>query len=115
IYLPVVLFLFQMALRGQRDAAALGKVLLAAACVKAALAVYVRMTVPPPPGEEVLPYATTHFDSMLFATALAMVALVILERFNARHVLYAIPVIGLLIAGMVANNRRVVWVEVLAA
>lgn len=115
VYLPIVFFLFHLALRGPRDRAALGKVVIAAACVKAALALYVRATVPPPAGEPTLPYATTHPDSMLFAGAFALVVAVLVERVDRRRALLAVLALPLLAAGMIANHRRVVWVELGAA
>lgn len=115
VYLPLVFFLFHLALRGARDRAALGRVVVAAACVKAALALYVHATVAPPAGEPTLPYATTHADSMLFACAFAMVVALLLERIDRRRALFGAIVLPLLTAGMIANNRRVVWVELGAA
>ena len=115
IYLPIVFFLFHLALRGAADRAALGKVILAAACTKAVVALYVRATVPPPAGEATLPYATTHADSMLFACAFALVVTLMLERLDRRRALLGALVLPLLAAGMIANHRRVVWVEVAAA
>lgn len=50
IYLPIVFFLFRHALRVTRDARRLGVVIVAAAGLKAVIAVYVRHTVAPPPG-----------------------------------------------------------------
>src|SRR5262249_17895759 len=67
VYLPLWYLLFELALRGGADREALGKVVIAAACVKAALAVYLRATLQPPAGAATLDYATTHADSMLFA------------------------------------------------
>lgn len=114
IYLPVVFFLFHLALRGEADRAALGKVILGAACVKAVVAIYVHATVAPPPNEPVLPYATTHSDSMLFACAFCLVVTLILERLDRRRALLGLLVLPLLAAGMVANHRRVAWVEIAA-
>jgi hypothetical protein len=113
-YLPVLVFLFQRAFRRPRDTAALGKVIVSAACLKAIVAIYVRVTVAPPPGEYFLLYATTHADSMLFAVAFcAVLALVIHRRGRKRSFLVAL-VLPLLLAGMVANGRRLVWVELAA-
>ncbi len=75
--MPIVFLLFQMALRGPQDYVSLMRVLFAAACTRALLAVYIIRTVippPPKPGEEPgLAYATTHHDTMLFAVAFVLV------------------------------------------
>ena len=73
VYLPALVFLFQAGFRTARDGLAMGKVVVAAACLKALLAIYIRATVPPPAGEPFLQYATTHADSMLFSVAFCAV------------------------------------------
>lgn len=111
VYLPVVFLLFAIALRGARDRAALAKVFILAACIRAALAIYIRDTVVPPAGHKALEYATTHPDSMLFAGAVCLVAALLFERFDRKRILFALLVLPLLVAGMIANTRRIVWVE----
>ncbi len=111
-YLPILYFGFQSALR-PRDTGAIAKVLVAAACVKACVALYVRMTLVPPPGEELL-YVTTHPDSMLFAGATCAVVAQYFERRDRKNTWLAALVLPLLIAGMIANGRRIAWVEVAA-
>ncbi len=112
-YLPIFFLAFQHALR-PGDSAALAKVLVAAACIKACVALYVSATVSPPPGQPQLLYATTHPDSMLFAGAACAVVALLLERRKKSDVIRAALILPLLIAGMVANQRRVAWVEVAA-
>jgi O-antigen ligase len=113
-YLPLLVVLFQLGFRQARDAIALGKVVVAAACLKAALAVYIRATVPPPPGESTLQYATSHGDSMLFAVAFCAVLALIVHRRPGRRLAPAVAVLPLLVAGMIANGRRLAWVELAA-
>jgi hypothetical protein len=113
VYLPALVFLFRRAFRGPVDTFALGKVIVSAACLKALLAIYIRATVPPPPGEPTLLYATTHADSMLFAVALCSVLALLVHR-QGKKVLLLAAVVPLLIAGMVANGRRLAWVELAA-
>jgi hypothetical protein len=110
IYLPLVYLLFEVAMRGPGDRAALGKVVLVAASIKAALAIYLHATLAPPAGATTLDYATTHADSMLFAGALCLVVALLLGGFKRRYALF----LPLLLGGMVANHRRIVWVEVAA-
>jgi hypothetical protein len=110
-YLPALVFLFQRGFRNPADTTALGKVIVLAACLKASLAIYIRATVAPPPGEPTLPYATTHPDSMLFAVAFcSVVSLLIHGKGGKRRALIGV-VLPLLVAGMVANGRRLAWVE----
>ena len=113
-YLPLLVFLFRRALRRPRDAAALGKVIVAAACLKAALAIYIRATVAPPPGEPTLLYATTHADSMLFAVAFCAVLALVVHRRRGKRAFLVAGILPLLVAGMVANGRRLAWVELAA-
>ncbi len=115
VYLPVVFLLFAVALRGTRDRAALAKVFVAAACVKALLAIYIRATVAPPAGKAELEYATTHPDSMLFAGAFCLVVALLIERFDKKRLALAAVILPLLFAGMIANTRRIVWVELVVA
>ena len=112
VYLPIFFFVFQRALRGSKDVAALAKVLVAAACIKAVLAIYIMHTVPPPPGSPMptLQYATTHPDSMFFAGA-ACCSWPSSRAPSRKDAIRALLLLPLLIAGMVANNRRIVWVE----
>jgi hypothetical protein len=110
-YLPLVLLLFQLAFRRAGDVAALGKLVVAAACLKAVLAIYIRATVPPPPGEPVLLCATSHADSMLFGVAFCAVVALVIHRPPGRRLGREAAVLPLLLAGMVANGRRLAWVE----
>jgi O-antigen ligase len=114
VYLPLVYFLFEIALRGRSTWEALAEVIIAAACLKAILALYIRATVAPSPGATVLDYATTHADSMLFAGAFCLVVALGLDGLDRRRALLGALVLPLLLAGMIANHRRLVWVEVAA-
>jgi hypothetical protein len=114
VLLPLIYFVFQRALRGPRDFGALARVVVAAACLKAGLALWVRLTVSA--DASVLATATSHGDSVLFASAFALVATLVLEEaVSGRRRLAAGLILALLAAGMHANNRRLAWVEVAAA
>ncbi len=116
IYLPVVFILFHWGLRGQRDYAGLGKVLLIAACVRSLVAMYVQATVegaPDETGDTSLPYATSHHDSMLFAAAFVLLASLLLQRSGKWAVKLALLTFPILIGGMIANSRRMVWVQII--
>jgi hypothetical protein len=118
MYLPVLFLLFSLGLRGPKDLGALLKVILVAAIYKALLCFYIVMTVTMPPdpltGSTHPAWATSHQDSILFATAFVSVLAVLLERAVPRKQIkwYALllPILG---AGTWANNRRMAWVQVL--
>jgi hypothetical protein len=107
VVLPVWAILFELSLRSRADRMALGKVVLAAACLKSGLALWLRATLVPAPGEIEIPYVTVHADSMLFASAFCLVVVLLLQGFDRRCAL-ALP---LLLGGMIANSRRLVWTE----
>jgi hypothetical protein len=112
LVVPIAYFVYQSTMRGPRDYRALGAVVVAAACIKACMALWVRLTVS---SADALPTATAHGDSVLFACAFALVTALLLEQALPRLGAVAILVLALLAAGMVANNRRLAWVEVGAA
>ena len=114
VYLPLLVFLFRMAFRRAGDPAALGKLIVSAASLKALLAIYIRATVAPPPGELFLQYATSHADSMLFAVAFCATVALVIHRRSGKRAFLAAVVLPLLVAGMVANGRRLAWVELAA-
>lgn len=117
IYLPVVFLLCQAAFTHLQDYMAVGKVVIIAATLRACMAIWVRLTIPfkidPETGENSLPYATTHNDSMLFATASIILVALLLQRAGKKYVRMAMWLGPILLGGMVANNRRLVWVEII--
>jgi hypothetical protein len=113
VYLPVLFFLFQQAFRGPKDQVALGKTIIAAACVRAAAAWGIRHFVCP--SVEKMSCATTHTDSMLFAGAFCLCLVLVIEIPSKKHLRLCAFVLPILALGMKANNRRLVWVEVAMA
>jgi hypothetical protein len=117
----VVLLLFAylcaVSLRGPRDHRVMFGIMLASACIKAAMAVYVVQTVTPAVGSPggKLAFATSHGDSLLFAFATVFLIARFFEQPVRRYAVQALLVLPLLTAGMIANNRRLVWVEIVAA
>jgi O-antigen ligase len=103
--LPLWGLLFEFSLRGRADRVAVGTIVLVAACLKAALALWLRATLAADESDS--PYMTVHADSMLFACAFCLVVVLLFLGSDRRYAL-ALP---LLVGGMIANNRRVVWVE----
>ncbi|HEX9486852.1 MAG TPA: O-antigen ligase family protein [Gemmatimonadales bacterium] len=110
IYLPCVFLLYTAGIRGSGDGRAFGIALILAALVRACLAAYLRHLFP---SVEQMPYATAHADSMLFADAFLLVLIVFFERPSPRNLLVSLATLPLLTWGMIANNRRLVWVELL--
>jgi hypothetical protein len=103
-------YLLASSLRGVRDYRTLGGIIVAAACSKALMALWIYRTVLPHPS-----VATIHGDSMLFACA----TVVLLARFAENPVrrtgMLCVLLLPLLVGGMIANNRRLVWVELAAS
>lgn len=112
VYLPTVTLLFAATLRGGRDAPLLATLMIVAAIYRSILAIYIRSLFP---DTEVMSFTTTHADSMLFANTFAFILAYVYERPEKRSFLLALGVLPIVGWGMVANNRRLVWVEVIAA
>lgn len=116
IYLPTVFLLCQAAFSNPKDYLAVGKVALVASLLRATQAMWVRATVTAKLdefGESTLPYATTHNDSMLFAAGSVMLVSLLLERAGKKERRLAYWGLPILIGGMMANHRRIVWVEII--
>jgi len=116
LYLPIVFLFFQYSLRGPKDHESLIRVVLGAASYKCALAVYVIATekfpMDPNTGSTRPPYATAHADSMLFAAAFVIILALLLERATPKALKYAAFFLPVLVAGTMANGRRLAWVQV---
>lgn len=118
VFIPLLLisYLLSVSLRGLKDYKTVAMLVVAAACVKAVMAVWIRLTLPVVFGEYPgqLGYATSHGDSMLFACAVGILVPFFFERPIRRHAPVLILTTPVLVAGMIANNRRLVWVELAA-
>ncbi|MEO6236662.1 MAG: O-antigen ligase family protein, partial [Vicinamibacterales bacterium] len=113
-----VAYLSALSLRGLHDYRLLGRTILLAACIKAMIALWVVKTVAPPfetTTDGSLAVATSHGDSLLFACATVMLIVRFAEQPIRRHALFCVGLLPLLVAGMVANHRRLVWVQFAAA
>jgi hypothetical protein len=109
LYLPILFFLFQAAFLGPRDHAVLARIVVGAALWKAATGLWVKATIAAT--EKQMPYVNTHSDSVLFtAGCVILIAAYMLGPTPARLVRCLVLVPPLLM-GMVANNRRLAWVE----
>lgn len=109
---PLFFFLCQAALRGAQDVPALGLVILASGLERAIRAVYVRQAIVMPGVDGSLGYATTHADSMLFVSALGILLALALEQRDRKAIIRFVLGTAALVAGMVANTRRLAWIEV---
>jgi hypothetical protein len=108
LYLPFVFLLMAEALRGAVDAMAVGRIVLGAGVFRALEAIILRRMFP---STETFPYATTHHDSVLFATCISILLALVLERLSRRTLKICALLLPIYLAGMVANNRRLVWTE----
>jgi hypothetical protein len=117
MYVPLIFLLFSAGLRGPQDAPAIAKVILLAGTWRAIQARYVMATLhlPPDPvtGEPAVAYATTHHDSMLFAWTTVLIVALLLHRYRNGSGKLAIVLLPILVSGMLANNRRLVWVQII--
>jgi hypothetical protein len=117
VYLPIVFLLFHFGLRGPEDHVTLGKIIIAAATLRALAATYIIHTVYTAPDEngivEILPYATSHNDSVLFAVAFVLLLALAFTRAGPKAMRIVYVVLPILILGMISNHRRMVWVQVL--
>ena len=109
IYLPLMFLLLHSALPNARSYRVIGTIVLASATFRALLAIYVRSVIPD------VDYATTHADSMLFAFATAILVIGALEMRTRRTLLACATLLPLFVWGMIANDRRLVWVELASA
>jgi hypothetical protein len=110
LYLPIVYVLMRQALRGPGDAVLVGATVLGAGAFRAVEAIVLRLMFP---SEEVMSYATSHTDSVLFAVCLAILFAMVLEMPSPRSWKLAAVLAPLYLWGAVANNRRLVWMELL--
>ena len=108
-YQALYVFLFHHALRGPQDHPAIAKVIIWAACIRAAFAFGIRNLVTPN-DIEAMPTATTHPDSLLFASAFCLCLVLAVEFRDKKRLKLCALVLPILTLGMIANNRRLVWV-----
>ncbi len=103
---------FEAAFRGPRDHAALGQIVVAAACVRALLAMWIRwVIIVEPEAREAVAFVTNHGDSMLFSLACTILIAHLLERWDRRRLLNAFVLLPILLLGIVANGRRTAWIQ----
>jgi O-antigen ligase len=109
LFAAALFLLFEVAFRGPADHAALARVVVGAAAVRAALALWIRHVALG--GSHAAEYATDHGDSMLFSAAALVVVAHLLERADRRRLQAALVLLPLLVLGVAANQRRTAWVQ----
>jgi hypothetical protein len=114
LWLPVIAFVFAIALRGPEDFRTIGKTVVAAALVKSAMGLYVYFTVIRPNGIEHM-YVTTHSDSVLFVAAIAVCFAWWSHRPTFHNMLFYGAASLWIVFGIIVNNRRIAWVGIIAA
>lgn len=101
------------AARSPRDLLLLGKTIVAAATIRALLALYFFLAFVW--GRDIYPpHMTSHHDSPLFAAGIVLVVSWALSRGRARAWLSAAAVTLPILLAMKVNNRRLVWFELVA-
>lgn len=108
LYLPIVYALMRQGLRGPKDALLVGKVLLGVGLFKALEAIALRLKFP---SVELMTHATSHHDSVLFASCVAILMALVLEMPSKRTLRLFAGLLPVFLWAMVANNRRLVWAE----
>lgn len=106
IYVPLVFLYFSIAFPQAREHRWLVKFILGCALFKALLSIGLRFVF------KDADYTTSHADSQLFATATCGLVIWFYEKQDQKTLLRMLPMLGLLVWGMIANDRRLVWVEI---
>ena len=106
----ILCLVLHSAYRGVADLRALGYGLVIAAVYRALWAVWIYRHVSIESG--VLPTSTTHADSALFASALTLLAIEANERVRRSTHWSRVLAAAIILAGMVYNHRRLVWIAI---
>jgi O-antigen ligase len=109
LYLPIVYSLMRQALRGGIDAKTVGKLVLGVGLFRAGEVILFRWMLP---SVEELPYATTHADSVLFATCICILLAMLLEVRGKGPLRLCLLLLPFYVWAMKDNNRRLVWAQV---
>lgn len=109
LYLPVVYALMRQALRGMPDAPTVGKLVLGVGLFRAGEAILFRSWYP---SVEVMGFATTHADTVLFATCVGILGALLLEMPSPKTFRLAVLLAPIYYWAMKANNRRLVFADV---
>lgn len=105
LHMPWIALAFALLLPGPQVGPTLFKIVVVAAIFKALLAYGISKT---DPGTE---FMTSHQDSILFAAASTWLIAHLLEQPSKKFVIANVLIQPVILLGMVANDRRLVWVE----
>jgi O-Antigen ligase len=108
LYLPIVYAFMRQGLRGPKDATLVGKVVLAVGLFRAFEAIALRFKFPE---VEHMSHATSHHDSVLFASCVGILMALVLEMPTQRTLRLFVGLVPIYLWAMVANNRRLVWAQ----
>ena len=86
------------------------RVLIGVTFVKSLVGIYFLHVYVPANGMDV-EFTTSHSDTILFVTLLMVAFNLLLERFTWQRVLRMSPWLGVIVFGMLANDRRLAWVS----
>lgn len=109
LFLPIVAFIFMSSLRGAEDLRSLAYLIIAAACIKAVLAIYFIFRIARP-GGHYPEYATCHSDTLLFVCALMIGTTLFLEQPTRKNLARGLTYMPLVTVGMILNDRRIAYV-----
>jgi hypothetical protein len=113
-YVPLLAFIFDGALRGPEDNRFLGLILVTAACFKTLVGWYFYDVVARATNMKPA-YVTTHSDSILFVMATVAVIVFWHERRTLGTWLLMGGVSAFAMVGMIINNRRIAYVELVVS
>lgn len=110
LMLPLLVALFNVALRGPEDFRTLGRIIVVGCCVKAFLGAFFILTIARPRAlyHE---YATTHSDTVLYVTGLAIAIMSWAEQPIRKHFWRMVWVCAVILMGMHYNDRRLAYVS----
>ncbi|ADO75635.1 exopolysaccharide repeat unit polymerase [Stigmatella aurantiaca] len=108
LLLPIIVMLFTVSIRGAEDFRLLGRIIVTAAFVKAFLGAFFIVFIARPQGLYT-EYATTHSDTMIYVTGLAIALTSWSEEPTRRNFWRMILVSGVILMGMNYNDRRLAY------
>ena len=116
LQLLAVAYLFGVSMRGTIDYRWLGRVVVIGAAIKAVMALWVRATLPAEFPDRwgvmrELEYATNHGDSLVFVCAVAVLLGPLFHQPTRRQLWSFAIMTPLIMAGLIANDRRIAWVQ----
>lgn len=114
LFLPALAFVFSSTLEIPRDLPALGRIVVVAALIKAALVMWFYEMVCRPIGFKPS-YASTHSDTLLFVGAIVILCTRALELRSKRAWVHAAVIFPVLFVAILMNNRRLALIDLLVA